>query len=377
MIDPVALTAKLIQCNSVTPNEGGALQLLESILINAGFWCKRIDRNNVPNMFARWGNESPVFGFNGHTDVVPAGDLNGWTLDPFSGEVKNGCIWGRGAADMKSGVAAFVAAAVNLVHNSPPKGSIIITITGDEEAIAKDGTLAILEWMTVHEQKMDICIVGEPTCPEVFGEAIKVGRRGSLSVKITLTGVQGHSAYPDRYVNPLTAMADLAFQISSYRLDEGNEFFPASNIAITSIDTMNNATNVVPAHCTAHINIRFNNQHSVQQLFLWLEEELQRVIEKYGVAGSVKEISSCESFITPPGELSDLVARSVTAELGTKPQLTTTGGTSDARFMRDHCPVVEFGVVSKTIHQVDEHVSITEISGLMNIYSRCLREFFA
>ncbi len=376
LVDPVKLTQKLVQCKSVTPEEGGALQILAEVLTEAKFKCQRIDRNGIPNLFARWGQKAPVFGFNGHTDTVPVGDVEAWTVDPFGGEIKQNKLWGRGAADMKSGVAAFVAAAINYVQETPPKGSLIITITGDEEAKAVDGTKAIFEWMEAHNQKMDVCIVGEPTCPEIMGEAVKIGRRGSLSVKITLQGIQGHSAYPERYINPVEAMAHLGHRLTSYVLDEGTEDFQPSNVALTSIDTGNQTSNMVPSNCTGLLNIRFCDKHTAKSLLKWIETETDEVASDHKCKPKLEVLSSAESFVTPKGDFTDLVAGSVCKTLGIQPELTTSGGTSDARFITNHCPVVEVGLVGKTIHQVDECVEVQHIKDLKSIYVQCLKDFF-
>ena len=376
LVDPVKLTQRLVQCKSVTPLEGGALQLLSDILVQANFSCTRVDRNGIPNLFARWGNEGPVFGFNGHTDTVPVGDLDAWSVDPFGGEIKQEKLWGRGAADMKSGVAAFVAAAVSFVRESPPKGSLIITITGDEEARAVDGTIAIFDWMEAQNQKMDVCIVGEPTCPEIMGEAIKIGRRGSLSVKITMLGVQGHSAYPERYINPVEAMVHLGYQLTSTKLDEGTDNFQPSNLALSSIETGNETSNIVPGRCTALLNIRFSDQHSSKSLLKWIRDEVNSVASDHKCEGKMEVLSSAESFITPKGDFTDLVANAVYKTIGIQPELSTSGGTSDARFIIHHCPVVEVGLVGKTIHQVDEHVEIQQIRDLKSIYVQCFKDYF-
>ncbi|SLN22761.1 Succinyl-diaminopimelate desuccinylase [Roseovarius litorisediminis] len=378
-VDPIALTADLVRCPSVTPDEGGALVLLEKLLRGAGFTCHRVDRGGVANLFARWGEKGAekTFGFNGHTDVVPLGDKAAWTMPPFGARQKDGYLWGRGATDMKSGVAAFVAAAVDLVQNDPPEGAIILTITGDEEGDAIDGTTALLDWMQLWGEAMDVCLVGEPTCPDHMGEMIKIGRRGSLSAWFTLTGVQGHSAYPHRACNPLPAMARLMDRLSSHVLDEGTEHFDASTLAVVTIDTGNPATNVIPAECRATVNIRFNDAHDSKGLIAWMQDELDNVAEEFGIAGKLTVKVSGESFLTPPGRLSDLVAAAVEAETGVKPIFSTTGGTSDARFVKDHCPVVEFGLVGRTMHQVDERVAVDQISQLKSIYSRILQDYFA
>lgn len=376
MIDPAILTAELIRCASVTPQEGGALQLLERLLAAHGFNCTRVDRGDVSNLFARWG-KGKTFGFNGHTDVVPVGDLKAWSVDPFGAEIRDGFLYGRGATDMKSGVAAFAAAAIDFVNESPPDGSVVLAITGDEEGPAKDGTVALLDWMQAQGERMDHCLVGEPTCPEVMGDMMKIGRRGSMNGYFTVIGVQGHAAYPHRANNPLPAMARLMEQLSTATLDAGTEHFDASTLAVVTIDTGNPATNVIPAQCRATVNIRFNDAHSGVSLTDWLQEYADKVAKAFNVRINLDVTISGESFMTPPGELSDLVARAVQVETNRTPVLSTSGGTSDARFVQHHCPVVEFGLVGKTMHQVDERVEIAQIHQLKSIYTRILRDYFA
>ncbi|CRL15943.1 succinyl-diaminopimelate desuccinylase [Phaeobacter italicus] len=378
-LDPQQLTADLIRCASVTPEEGGALVLLEKLLSEAGFECSRADRGEVSNLIARWGDKAhpKTMGFNGHTDVVPIGDAAAWTVDPFGAEEKDGFMYGRGATDMKSGVAAFVAAAVDYVRTTPPEGAVLITITGDEEGDAIDGTTAILDQMAAEGERMSVCLVGEPTCPNEMGEMIKIGRRGSLSAWFTVTGVQGHSAYPHRANNPLNAMARLMDRLASHELDQGTEHFDASTLAVVTIDTGNPATNVIPAQARSTVNIRFNDAHTGADLSAWLRAEADKVAEAFGVTIDMTVKISGESFITPPGALSDLVAAAVKAETGRMPELSTTGGTSDARFIKSHCPVVEIGLVGKTMHQVDERVDIDQIHQLKAIYSRILNDYFA
>ncbi|MRU16036.1 succinyl-diaminopimelate desuccinylase [Roseovarius sp. A21] len=379
-VDPIALTADLVRCPSITPEEGGALVLLEGMLTKAGFACTRVDRGGVSNLFARWGAKDAVrtFGFNGHTDVVPLGDEAAWTMPPFGAEQKDGYLWGRGATDMKSGVAAYVAAAIDFVTETPPKdGALILTITGDEEGDAVDGTAALLDWMEANGEAMDHCLVGEPTCPDELGQMIKIGRRGSLTAWITVTGEQGHSAYPHRANNPLPAMARLIDRLSSHELDQGTEHFDASTLATVTIDTGNPASNVIPAQSRATVNIRFNDAHSGASLTEWLQSELNRVEKEFGVEAAMDVRISGESFLTPPGELSELVSQAVKAETNMTPDLSTTGGTSDARFVKNHCPVVEFGLVGQTMHQVDERVEVALIPRLKTIYSRILRDYFA
>lgn len=378
-VDPVALSAELIRCPSVTPAEGGAIALLDRVLTGAGFQTWRVDRGGIANLYARWGQRGAnrSFGFNGHTDVVPVGDVAAWTHDPFGGEIEDGVLWGRGATDMKTGVAAFAAAAIDFVKGTPPDGAVILAITGDEEGDATDGTVALLDWMATQGERMTACLVGEPTCPNVMGEMMKIGRRGSMTARFTARGVQGHSAYPHRAKNPLTAIVRLMDRLASHELDSGTDHFDASTLAITTIDTGNSATNVIPAECRGTVNIRFNDTHSGASLIAWLKAEAAKVQAETGVTIAMTPHISGESFLTPPGDLSRLVSGSVQAETGVIPALSTSGGTSDARFIKDHCPVVEFGLVGKTMHQVDERVPVEQIVQLKAIYSRILRDYFA
>ncbi|MFZ5964170.1 succinyl-diaminopimelate desuccinylase [Thalassococcus sp. BH17M4-6] len=377
--NPETLTADLVRCASITPEEGGALVLLEDLLAGAGFTCTRVDRGGVSNLFARWGDKghSRTFGFNGHTDVVPLGDPDDWTMPPFGAEVKDGFLYGRGATDMKSGVAAFAAAAVDFVTQTPPDGAVILAITGDEEGDAVDGTVALLNWMESAQERMQVCLVGEPTSPDHMGQMLKIGRRGSLNAHFTVVGQQGHAAYPHRALNPMPAMARLMDRLASHELDKGTDHFDASTLAVVTIDTGNPATNVIPAQSRAAVNIRFNDLHSGASLSEWLQEEATRIDAEFGTKTDVKIKISGESFLTPPGDLSALVSRAVEAETGVTPELSTSGGTSDARFVKDHCPVVEFGLVGKTMHQVDERVEVAQIHQLKAIYTRILRDYFA
>jgi len=377
-LDPVDLTAKLVRCASVTPVNDGALEVLEEVLGAAGFDCTRVDRGGICNLFARWGNKGNTksFGFNGHTDVVPIGDEADWSIPPFGAEIKEGIMYGRGTTDMKSGVAAFVAAAVDFVKDTPPDGSIVLAITGDEEGDALDGTTALLDYMAENGERMDVCLVGEPTCPETMGDMIKIGRRGSMNAHFKVTGKQGHAAYPHRANNPLPAMMRLMDRLASYELDQGSDHFDPSTLAVVTVDTGNKATNVIPAQCRGAVNIRFNDHHSGASLSDWLRGEADKIAEEFGLQVEVEIKISGESFITPPGALSDLVSGAVEAETGVKPELSTTGGTSDARFVKAHCPVVEFGLVGQSMHQVDEHVRVEHIGQLKSIYTRVLRNYF-
>lgn len=378
-IDPVALTAELVRCASVTPEEGGALVLLEARLSAAGFECTRVDREGISNLFARWGHRGAnrSFGFNGHTDVVPIGNPEDWSVDPFGAEIRDGYLWGRGATDMKSGVAAFAAAAIDFVRQTPPDGAVILAITGDEEGDALHGTTALLDWMAQQGEAMTDCLVGEPTSPDTMGQMMKIGRRGSMNAHFTVRGVQGHSAYGHRAKNPITPMARLLERLTREPLDDGTEHFDPSSLEPVTVDTGNPATNVIPATCRATINIRFNDAHTGAALDTWLRGHAAETAADHGVEIDVKISISGESFVTPPGPLSELIAGAVEAELGVRPEASTTGGTSDARFVKDHCPVVEFGLVGQTMHQVDERVSVEQIHQLKAIYGRILREYFA
>ena len=376
--DPVKLSADLIRCKSVTPNEGGAIDLLTSLLTSEGFNCYRIEREGISNLFAIWGENrnGKTIGFNGHTDVVPVGDIALWSSDPFGGEIKDGKIWGRGACDMKSGVAAFSAAAIDFIKETPPDGSVVIAITGDEEGEATDGTLAILDWMKAKKYKLDACLVGEPTSVENIGDTVKIGRRGSMTAHLTVAGKQGHAAYPHRANNPIPALAKLVDKLSTHKLDKGSKHFDPSNLSVTTIDTGNTASNVIPANVSASINIRFNDLHSSNSLKDWLLNETKLIENEFNLSISLKFKVSGESFLTPPGDLSYIVQNAVLEETGILPNLSTSGGTSDARFIKDHCPVVEIGLVGKSMHQTDEHVELEDIMKLKSIYTRILKKIF-
>jgi succinyl-diaminopimelate desuccinylase len=378
-VDPVELTAELVRCASVTPADDGALDVLAERLSLAGFECAWADRGGVRNLFARWGAQGheKSFGFNGHTDVVPVGDAAAWSHPPFGAEIVDGVLYGRGATDMKSGVAAFVAAAIDHVQSDPPDGAILIAITGDEEGDAVDGTRALLDHMEAAGEAMSVCLVGEPTCPEKMGEMVKIGRRGSMSAWFEVVGKQGHSAYPHRARNPVPALVRLMDRLASHELDTGTDHFDPSTLAVVTVDTGNTATNVIPARCSGAVNIRFNDTHSGESLSAWLRSMAAEVAEAFGVQIETRIKISGESFLTPPGELSALVARAVEAETGVAPVLSTTGGTSDARFIQAHCPVVEFVLVGQSMHQVDEHVRVDHVHQLKAVYARILRDYFA
>jgi succinyl-diaminopimelate desuccinylase len=377
MTDPVALTAELIRCPSVTPEDGGAIALLAARLEAAGFTVARCDRGGVSNLYARWGDAGPVLGFNGHVDVVPPGDPRAWRHAPFAAVIEDGWLYGRGASDMKSGVAAFAAAAIDFVAATPPAGSIALLITGDEEAEAIDGTVAILDWMAANGERLDHCLVGEPTSAETTGDAIKIGRRGSLTARIAAYGKQGHAAYPEKAANPLPALVRLLDRLAARKLDGGTKHFVPSTLALTTIDVGNPASNVIPAEAHATLNIRFNDAHTSEKLKAWIEEEADRVAAEFRTGLACRFEVSGESFLTTPGPFTDLVTRAVAAETGLTPTLSTTGGTSDARFVKDHCPVVEVGLHGPTMHQVDERVATADIETMKRVYARILEQYFA
>ncbi|MEO0620646.1 MAG: succinyl-diaminopimelate desuccinylase [Pseudomonadota bacterium] len=373
-MDPVELTQALVQCPSVTPEEGGALEVLASVLAPAGFICHRIERGGVVNLYARWGTEGPVFGFGGHTDVVPVGE--GWSVDPFGGAIRDGMLWGRGAVDMKSGVAAFVSAAVAHVTETPPAGSIALLITGDEEGPAIDGTVAILDWMDDHGERLDFCMVGEPTSSARLGDTVKIGRRGSMTGTLVVYGRAGHTAYPGRAINPLPALSKACVKLTEMPLDFGTTHFQASTLALSSIDTGNPANNVIPGQAQAVFNIRFNDSQSSDSVKIWADQQIEEALHDTGCTADLVWQVSGESFLTPPGPLSDIVVDAITDRLLERPALTTGGGTSDARFIKDHCPVLEFGLVGDTMHQADERVPVEDIRALSEIYRDILGRFF-
>jgi succinyl-diaminopimelate desuccinylase len=372
----VLLAQRLVQCPSVTPREGGALDLLEAELTAMGCACTRLPfgeaEERVDNLFARWGTGGPHFAFAGHTDVVPPGDTAAWTHDPFSGEIVDGRLHGRGAADMKGGVAAFVAATARFLETPPQQGSISFLITGDEEGDAINGTTRMVDWVRDNDQVPDMCLVGEPTNVSEMGDVIKNGRRGSLSCKLTVTGIQGHVAYPHLADNPLTHLLAMLAPVNGCELDGGTEFFDPSTANVTSIDVGNKAGNVIPASATAQFNIRFNTEHSADSLIGWLEEHFDRV----GGTWEAHWKATAHPFLTPPGQLTDMIADATEKIVGRRPKLSTNGGTSDARFITNICPVAEFGLVGRTMHKIDEQVAVEDIDSLTDIYTHILNSFF-
>ena len=379
IVDPLDLAQRLIRCPSVTPEDGGALDTLQKVLIELGFECKRLvfdddDSPPVDNLYARLGNKGPNFCFAGHTDVVPVGDMNGWTVDPFGAEIVGDTLFGRGATDMKSAIASFIAGTSEFLQKNGNDfgGSISLLITGDEEGPSINGTKKVLAWMEDVGEELDACLVGEPTNPKELGDMIKIGRRGSLSGSIKVYGVQGHTAYPHLAKNPLPTLAKLATLLSETPLDRGNEHFQPSNLQITSIDVGNTATNVIPASGQLRFNVRFNDQHTGESLMKWVEKKCESVEADFDIEFRL----TGEAFLTPPGKLSDILSNAVQDVTGKQPELSTTGGTSDARFIKDFCPVAEFGLISQTMHKVDERVAIKDIRHLTKIYEAVLDQYF-
>jgi succinyl-diaminopimelate desuccinylase len=380
MIDPVALTQDLIRCPSVTPEEGGALDLLQEVLEGLGFTCHRLRFSDagtpdVDNLYARLGDTKPNICFAGHTDVVPPGPVERWSSDPFSGDIRDGGIHGRGAADMKGAIACWVAAAARRLAKGPIPGSISLLITGDEEGPAINGTAKILRWLTEQDETLDACITGEPTNPETLGEMIKIGRRGSLNGMLTVEGTQGHVAYPhlaDNAAHRLVAMLDA---LIAEPLDEGSEHFQPSVLQVTGIESGMEATNIIPGAARAAFNARFNDLHTSETLIAMLRERLDKAAG--GAAYDLEIKVSGESFYTPPGPLSDLVGDAVEKVLGIRPELSTTGGTSDSRFIKDHCPVLDFGLVGQTMHKIDERVAVADIENLTAIYEAVIDGYFS
>ena len=364
LADPLGLAQALIRCASVTPEDAGAQSVLAAALESQGFKVDRLLFGKIHNLFARRGKARPHICFAGHTDVVPPGS-GSWRQDPFAGSVHQEKLYGRGACDMKGAVAAFVAAVAQL---SDIPGSISLLITGDEEGPATDGTVRVLEWMATNGQIPDFCLVGEPTCVKKLGDVIKIGRRGSLNARITAHGVQGHVAYPQRADNPVHKLIRALAALTAAPLDAGSEWFQPSSLQVTSIDVGNTATNVIPAAANAALNIRFNDRHSGASLEAWLRVTLAQYIERFDLEVSV----SGESFLTQPGETVERLRRAIAAATGVEPKLDTGGGTSDARFISSYCPVAEFGLIGSSMHQVDEHVPVSELRELARVYAAAL-----
>ena len=377
--DPIELTRALIRCASVTPTDGGALGLTGAALERLGFTIHHMTFSedgtpDVSNLYARLGDCGPNFCFAGHTDVVPVGDAEAWNLEPFAAEIRDDILYGRGAADMKGAVAAFIAAVDRFLgkRNGQFEGSISLLITGDEEGPAINGTVKVLDWLANRGENLDHCLVGEPTNPDNLGDMIKIGRRGSLTGTLTVKGIQGHVAYPHLADNPLPRLIKMMDRFTSHLFDNGNEHFTPTNLELASIDVGNTASNVIPAQATALFNIRFNTEQTSDRLEEWLREQCDAVGGDYTLNISI----GAQPFLTQPGPFTELISNAVEEVTGIKPALTTTGGTSDARFIHHHCPVAEFGLISETMHKVDEQAAVSDIEQLTRIYTRILESYF-
>jgi succinyl-diaminopimelate desuccinylase len=378
-VDPAALAAELIRCPSVTPKDAGAIDVLVRALDRLGFACTKLeftepDTEPVLNLYARLGRSGRNFCFAGHTDVVPVGRRESWTVDPFGAEVIDGALYGRGAADMKGGIAAFVAAVARFLgaRAGAFDGSISLLITGDEEGVSINGTRKVLDWLQEQGERLDACVVGEPTSAKILGDMVKIGRRGSLTGTITVKGVQGHTAYPHLADNPVHRMVTMLHSLTAEPLDNGTEHFQPSTLQLTTTDVGNPASNVIPGEARAVFNIRFNDRWSSKTLQEWIESKL-------AAAGGNRELKvhvSGESFLTPPGSVSEILTRAIRQVTGRTPELSTTGGTSDARFIHRHCPVAEFGLVGLTMHKVDERVPVADLAVLADIYRAVLDLYF-
>jgi succinyl-diaminopimelate desuccinylase len=380
--DPVSLTQALVRCPSVTPKEAGALTLLQNVLEPAGFACHRMtmseaDTPNVENLYARFGQQGPNLCFAGHTDVVPVGDVKGWSHDPFGAIIKDGIMYGRGTVDMKGGIACFVAAALRHIERKGVRGSISILITGDEEGPSINGTTKVLDWMEAREERIDACVVGEPTNPAKLGDMIKIGRRGSLTCMLTVKGKQGHAAYPHMADNPVPKLAVLVDRLSRVEIDKGSENFENTNLEVTIISVPNTASNVIPAEARATFNIRYNDNWDRGRMVRWVRETAGAIAEEIGADIQLNFAGTGDVFLTKPGPLVDAMRAAIDDVSGRKPELSTGGGTSDARFIQAYCPVIEFGLVNETIHQVNEHVAVADLNELTAIYERFIAEYFA
>ena len=379
-IDALALAQELIRCESVTPRDEGALDILEHTLASLGFACHRLrftseGEAEVDNLYARLGSAAPNFCYAGHTDVVPIGERDAWSQDPFAGEVVDNALFGRGAADMKGAIACFIEALSQFLtaRGGAVPGSISLLITGDEEGVAINGTVKVLDWMRENGEVIDHCLVGEPTNPRELGEMVKIGRRGSLNAELAVTGIQGHVAYPQLADNPIPHLLAMLAALTADPLDDGNDHFQPSNLEITSIDVGNQATNVIPATVRARFNVRFNDEHRSEGVIRWLRERLDGVGGAYELSVKV----SGEAFVSPPGPFTHLVVEAIKATIGVEPELSTSGGTSDARFIKDACPVAEFGLVNQTMHNVNEHTRLADLQALTRVYRAVLEGYFA
>ncbi|MDO8380606.1 succinyl-diaminopimelate desuccinylase [Phenylobacterium sp.] len=376
MLDPVALTQDLIRRPSVTPADAGAMDIVQQTLEGLGFSCRRMKFGEIENLYARYGTARPNLCFAGHTDVVPVGDAGAWSSEAFAAAIVEGVLIGRGAVDMKSAVAAFAAAAARAIDAGQVSGSLSFLITGDEEGIATHGTKLVVQTLQAEGEIIDHCVVGEPTSSETFGDMIKIGRRGSINVDIVVEGVQGHVAYPHRAANPIPVLIALLARLQEHELDTGFLGFQPSNLEVTTVDVGNAATNVIPAAARGRLNIRFNPNHTGQALADWIAQEAREALAGFQGNIVVTPSISGEAFLTEPGPFTDLVAAAVADVTGKGPELSTTGGTSDARFIRALCPVVELGLVGKTMHSVDERAPVAEIRQLQAVYERLIARYF-
>ena len=375
-IDPVRLTQDLIRRPSVTPADAGAMDVLEAQLAQLGFTCRRMRFGDIENLYARYGAARPNLCFAGHTDVVPVGDAGAWSQDAFAAEIIDDILIGRGAVDMKSALAAFAAAAAAAIARGDVKGSLSLLITGDEEGVATHGTKMVVEALAAEGEVIDHCVVGEPTSAETFGDMVKIGRRGSINAEILVEGRQGHVAYPHRAANPVPVLVRILAALDAHVLDDGFTGFQPSNLEITTIDVGNTATNVIPAAARARINIRFNPAHTGAGLAAWIEATARKATEGFDGTVRVTPSISGEAFLTEPGDFTDVIVAAVRDVAGREPELSTTGGTSDARFIRALCPVVELGLVGKTMHAVDERAPVSEIRDLQAVYERLIARYF-
>jgi succinyl-diaminopimelate desuccinylase len=384
MTDALSIARDLLRCPSVTPADAGALGVLETILKGAGFEVHRVTFGepgtaDIDNLYARIGEHAPHITFAGHTDVVPPGDESAWTHGAFAGEVKDGFLYGRGAVDMKGGIACSIAAVLEYLADvgGKPKGSISFLITGDEEALSVNGTVKLLQWVAARGEKFDHCVLGEPSNVETLGDCIKIGRRGSLSGTLYVDGVQGHVAYPHRAANPVPDIAGLVVALSQEPLDHGSAQFQASNLEFTSIDVGNPASNVIPGQARAKFNIRFNDLHTQASLRELVEQRMTKAAGNRIRARIVWEPSNANVFVTRPGSFTDLAVAAIEAVAGRRPELSTSGGTSDARFIASYCPVIEFGLVGQTMHQIDERAAVSDLEELTRVYRGILDRYFA
>lgn len=375
-LDAVELTRDLIRRPSVTPADAGAMDVVQETLTALGFACRRMKFGEIENLYARYGTASPNLCFAGHTDVVPVGDAGAWSKDAFAAEVVDGVLIGRGSVDMKSAIAAFAAATAEAIAARKVPGSISFLITGDEEGVATDGTTKVVDALRAEGEVIDHCVVGEPTSAETFGDMVKVGRRGSINAEIVVEGIQGHVAYPHRAANPAAPLIRMLTALQTRVLDEGYPEFQPSNLEVTMIEMPNAATNVIPGMARARLNIRFNPNHTGQQLADWFDLEAWRASVDFGGKITVRSSISGEAFLTERGAFTDLVAAAVADVTGQPPELSTSGGTSDARFIRALCPVIEVGLVGKTMHQVDERAPVDEIRRLQAVYGRIIARYF-